>query len=42
MTIKNVPNVTHFSLRKTVKKVEFKDTSVLIVNIGLEVKNGIN
>jgi len=42
MTIKNVPNVTQFQLRKTVEKMEFKDINVLIANIVLEVKNEIN
>ena len=42
MTIKNVPNVTRFQLRKMVKKMEFKDINAPIVNIDLEAKNEIN
>ena len=42
MTIKNVLNVTQFLLRKTAKKMAFKDTNALIVNIDLEVKREID
>ena len=38
MTIKNVPNATQIQLRKTVEKMEFKDTNVMIVNIDFVTK----
>ena len=42
MTIKNVPNVTQFQLRKTVEKMEFKDTNALIATIDFVTKLRIN
>lgn len=42
MTIKNVPNVTQFQLRKMVKKIEFKDTNVTFAIIDSETKREIN
>jgi hypothetical protein len=42
MTIKNVPNVAQFRLRKMVGKMVFKDINALVVNIDLEAKREIN